>query len=65
MGIHFAGRRLLVAFCLAASLYLPAAADMQTVRPERVGFDTERLERISDFMNARVEEGTMVGGLCP
>lgn len=39
------------------------AGSLPETRPNRVGFDPERLERISEFMNARVADGTMVGGM--
>lgn len=32
-------------------------------QPERVGLDSERLERISEYMNQAVADGVMVGGL--
>ncbi len=39
------------------------ARELPVVKPEREGFSAERLERLSDFMDGRVEDGTMVGGL--
>jgi len=45
-------------------LLSPAQArDMRSVRPDREGFDVERLERIDTYMNGQVEAGVMVGGL--
>lgn len=39
------------------------AKELPSAKPERVGVSTERLERITQFMQARVADGTMVGGL--
>lgn len=40
-----------------------AAKELPDSKPERVGLSSERLERLTDLMNARVADGTMVGGL--
>jgi CubicO group peptidase (beta-lactamase class C family) len=50
---------LLVMFAASSGL----AGSLPETRPNRVGFDPERLDRISQFMNARVADGTMVGGM--
>jgi len=47
--------------CVLAASAL--ARDLETARPEREGFDPARLERIAGNMNARVADGTMVGGM--
>ncbi|HEY5647321.1 MAG TPA: serine hydrolase domain-containing protein [Pseudomonadales bacterium] len=39
------------------------ARDLVSTRPDRVGLDPARLERISENMNQAVADGTMVGGL--
>ena len=39
------------------------AREIPQTQPERVGLDSERLERISDYMNQAVADGTMVGGM--
>ena len=51
---------LVLAAGLAASV---AAKEIGTSKPERQGYSSERLERITEFMNAKVEDGTMVGGM--
>jgi len=57
-----AGTLLLALVCIA--LASPAQArDMRSVRPDREGFDVERLQRIDTYMNGQVEAGVMVGGL--
>jgi len=40
-----------------------SAKEMGTAKPERQGFSSERLERLTNLMNAKVEDGTMVGGM--
>jgi CubicO group peptidase (beta-lactamase class C family) len=40
-----------------------AAKELPDIKPERVGVSAERLERLTELMNARVADGTMVGGL--
>ncbi|MGD8831009.1 MAG: serine hydrolase domain-containing protein [Pseudomonadales bacterium] len=39
------------------------ARELTPVRPERVGLDADRLDRIAENMNAAVADGTMVGGV--
>ncbi len=49
---------------IALAVLAPVQArEMPQVTPERQGFSAERLERLTEHMNARVEDGTMVGGL--
>ena len=40
-----------------------AAREIGVSKPERQGYSSERLERITTFMNDKVEDGTMVGGM--
>ena len=54
----------ILALLLAAGAWAPAAAqELPSVRPERVGISSERLERIDAHMRQAVADGTMVGGL--
>ncbi len=54
----------LVLALIGFALISPAQArDMRSVRPDREGFDVERLQRIDTYMNGQVEAGVMVGGL--
>jgi len=39
------------------------AREIPDTQPGRVGLDAERLERIGDYMNEAVSDGTMVGGM--
>lgn len=39
------------------------AREIRQVAPEREGFSEDRLARITEHMNDRVEDGTMVGGM--
>lgn len=50
-----------VVFLLTTSYAL--AGGLPTTKPERVGLDSERLERISAQMNQAVADGVMIGGL--
>ena len=49
-----------LAVAMAASVQ---AKELPKGKAEREGFSSERLERLSDFMDGRVADGTMVGGL--
>ena len=40
-----------------------SAAEIRTGSPARYGFSDERLANITSFMEAKVEEGTLVGGM--
>ena len=49
---------------LASLLSGPASArEIGSSSPERQGVSSDRLEHITRFMNAKVEDGTMVGGM--
>lgn len=48
---------------LAALSSSVAAKEIGTSKPERQGYSSERLEKITAFMNGKVEDGTMVGGM--
>jgi len=50
-----------VVFVLLAAQSL--AREIPTTQPARVGLDSERLERIGEYMNQAVGDGTMVGGM--
>ena len=39
------------------------AKELPTTKPEREGFSQERLDKLTAFMDGRVADGTMVGGL--
>lgn len=48
---------------LAGALPSALAQNLPTVRPERVGISSDRLERIDAHMQQAVEDGVMIGGL--
>ncbi len=50
-----------IAFLLTTSHTL--AQSLPATKPERVGLDSQRLERISEHMNHAVADGVMIGGL--
>ena len=52
---------LAIFLCLAASTAM--AKDLPSGKPEREGFSSERLTRISAHMTKAVADGTMVGGM--
>ncbi len=52
----------LVMLLVAAFNPVASAKEIPTVKPEREGFSSERLQRITQAMNAQVEQGIMVGG---
>ena len=54
--------RLSVLLLLALLTGVSHAREISSVKPEREGFSSERLAEVTRFMNARVEDGTMVGG---
>ncbi len=54
---------MVVVTLIAVTSISVVAQEFRQVRPEREGFSSERLERLSQHMNARVEDGTMVGGM--
>ena len=39
------------------------AKEIPLSKPERQGFSSERLNKITEHMNAKVEDGTMAGGM--
>lgn len=63
----YSNNRLVAAFFILLISVLPAsgtfAREIPETQPGRVGLDSERLERISVYMNEAVTDGTMVGGL--
>jgi hypothetical protein len=61
--VFLRGRWLIAALAVVLLTSSTLAGSLPEARPDRVGFDPERLERISEFMNARVANGTMVGGM--
>ena len=40
-----------------------SAKEIASAKPERQGFSSERLEKLTQLMNAKVDDGTMVGGM--
>ena len=53
-----------LAFGLMVGLSATAVAkEIGVSKPERQGYSSERLERITTFMNDKVDDGTMVGGM--
>lgn len=40
-----------------------SAKEIGSTKPERQGFSSERLEKLTQLMNAKVDDGTMVGGM--
>jgi CubicO group peptidase (beta-lactamase class C family) len=55
--------RFITALILCVLTHSAAARDLEPAKPEREGFDAVRLQRIAEQMNARVADGTMVGGM--
>jgi len=52
----------LVAVCMLTTG--PASArEISDSSPERQGFSSERLDRLTEFMDAKVTDGTMIGGM--
>ena len=51
-----------LAVCLLAAGSV-SAREIPSSSPERQGFSSDRLERLTEFMDAKVEDGTMVGGM--
>ena len=54
-----------VILLLTATLVMAAvsAKEIGGAKPERQGFSSERLEKLTQLMNAKVDDGTMVGGM--
>ncbi len=55
--------RLLLLILLAAVSSASIAKELPEAKPERVGMSSDRLQKLTELMNTRVEDGTMVGGL--
>ena len=55
----------LAAILATAIVVVPSVEgrEIASAKPERHGFDSERLGKLTDSMNARVADGTMAGGL--
>ena len=54
-------RNLLIGLAVMLVMAPVSAKEMSSTKPERQGFSSERLERLTNLMNAKVEDGTMVG----
>ena len=52
---------LVTAFSFTSSI--SSAKEIPSAKPEREGFSSARLNKITEHMNARVADGTMVGGM--
>ena len=48
--------------CLIFAMGNLSAKEISEAKPEREGLSSDRLERITEHMNERVADGTMVGG---
>ena len=48
---------------LLALVSILSAKEIPTSKPERLGFSSDRLDNITEFMNRKVADGTMVGGM--
>jgi len=55
--------QLIFGLVIASLSVLVAAKELPSARPERVGFSSERLTKLTALMEERVADGTMVGGL--
>ena len=56
-------RNLVLALAVMLVVAPASAKEMNSTKPERQGFSSERLEKLTQLMNAKVEDGTMVGGM--
>jgi CubicO group peptidase (beta-lactamase class C family) len=56
-------RNLLIGLAVMLVMAPVTAKEMSITKPERQGFSTERLAKLTQLMNAKVEDGTMVGGM--
>ena len=56
-------RNLMLLFSVALLMAPVSAKEISSAKPERQGFSSERLEKLTQLMNARVDDGTMVGGM--
>jgi CubicO group peptidase (beta-lactamase class C family) len=61
ISLHF--RAALIALLLSLTAVQALGRALPESRPDRVGLDPDRLERIAEQMNQAVADGTMVGGL--
>ncbi|MBT7335827.1 MAG: beta-lactamase family protein [Gammaproteobacteria bacterium] len=55
-----------ILWAAGAALFFSAtviAKEIPASKPERQGYSSDRLQRITDHMNAKVADGTMVGGM--
>ena len=56
-------RNLLIGLAVMLVMAPVSAKEMSSTKPERQGFSSERLAKLTQLMNAKVEDGTMVGGM--
>ena len=56
-------QRFFALIVLTAFASTVAAKEIGTSKPERQGYSSERLAKITEFMDAKVDDGTMVGGM--
>jgi len=56
-------RNLLIGLAIMLVMAPVSAKEMSSTKPERQGFSSERLAKLTQLMNAKVEDGTMVGGM--
>ena len=56
-------RNLLIGLAVMLVMAPVSAKEMSSTKPERQGFSSERLTKLTQLMNAKVEDGTMVGGM--
>ena len=56
-------RNLLIGLAVVLVMAPVSAKEMSSTKPERQGFSSERLAKLTQLMNAKVEDGTMVGGM--
>ncbi len=52
-----------LAVLLVLSTGQALAREIPSTAPARVGLDAQRLERIGEYMNSAVDDGTMIGGM--
>ncbi len=56
-------RNLVLVLAMMLMVAPAGAKEMGSTKPERQGFSGERLAKLTQLMNAKVEDGTMVGGM--
>ena len=54
-------RFVLLLVCIAAAASV-SAREISQASPEKLGFSVARLAKVTEFMNAEVQQGTMIGG---